>query len=78
MTNCLVCDTAFEEANAFQATTYQGKTYYFCSEGCHRDFDQNPRRYLGSLQELDFSEQPFNQQSVPPKEKERVDGGLVR
>jgi Cu+-exporting ATPase len=25
---------------------YGGKTYYFCSQNCKRDFDANPAKYL--------------------------------
>ena len=25
---------------------YQGKTYYFCSPGCKKDFDRNPAKYV--------------------------------
>jgi YHS domain-containing protein len=27
------------------SSEYQGKTYYFCSVGCKRKFDQNPELY---------------------------------
>ena len=27
------------------SSEYQGKTYYFCSAGCKRSFDQNPEQY---------------------------------
>ena len=26
-------------------SSYQGKTYYFCSEGCKRSFEKDPKRY---------------------------------
>lgn len=26
---------------------YQGKTYYFCSPSCKRQFEQYPQRYVG-------------------------------
>jgi YHS domain-containing protein len=26
-------------------TTYQGQDYYFCAEGCRREFEANPKRY---------------------------------
>ena len=25
---------------------YRGKTFYFCSEGCRQQFQQNPQKYL--------------------------------
>lgn len=27
-------------------TTYKGKTYYFCSEGCKASFEREPEKYL--------------------------------
>lgn len=27
-------------------STYEGKTYYFCSQRCKTDFDKNPSKYL--------------------------------
>ena len=26
---------------------YQGRTYYFCSDDCRKDFDKNPSKYAG-------------------------------
>jgi len=31
--------------NAIQST-HDGKTYYFCSDGCKRTFDKNPGQYV--------------------------------
>lgn len=28
-----------------QTSTYQGRTYYFCSPGCKKAFDQEPQKY---------------------------------
>ena len=37
-----------QEATAQMLTIdYQGKTYYFCSPSCKRQFEQNPERYVG-------------------------------
>jgi Cu+-exporting ATPase len=27
---------------------YKGQTYYFCSPGCKREFDQDPEKFVGS------------------------------
>lgn len=29
--------------------TYQGKTYYFCAEGCLQLFQKEPAQFLGSM-----------------------------
>ena len=50
---CLVCkknaDLACINVDVTASTpsyVYQGKTYYFCSEDCRKDFIKNPPRYL--------------------------------
>ncbi len=30
-------------------STYEGKTYYFCSQKCKIDFDKKPSKYLQSV-----------------------------
>jgi Cu+-exporting ATPase len=36
-----------EEATAAGKSEYKGQTYYFCSPGCKRSFDQDPEKYVG-------------------------------
>jgi len=35
-----------DEKTAKFKSTYQSKTYYFCSPSCKEDFDKNPDKYL--------------------------------
>ena len=42
-----VCGMDVDEKNAQAQSEYKGKTYYFCSPGCKRDFDKNPEKYVG-------------------------------
>jgi YHS domain-containing protein len=42
-----VCGMQVNEQQAAGQSEYQGQTYYFCSPGCKRQFDQNPERYTG-------------------------------
>ena len=42
-----VCGMDVEPTQAAGKSDYQGKTYYFCSPGCKRQFDRNPERYVG-------------------------------
>jgi len=38
---------AIEAASAARRVSeYQGRNYYFCSDGCKKEFDSTPRRYL--------------------------------
>ena len=41
-----VCQMDVEEQTAAGQSTYQGKTFYFCSPGCREAFDKDPGRYL--------------------------------
>ena len=48
MAKDLVCDMQVDEQEATSkglTSEYQGTTYYFCSPGCKRRFDQNPEHY---------------------------------
>lgn len=40
-----VCGMMVDDQNAAARSTYQGKTYYFCSEECKNTFDTDPDRY---------------------------------
>ena len=53
---CLVCkknadlaciDVAVDDKTP--SYTFGGKTYYFCSEECRREFAKHPARYAGKL-----------------------------
>ena len=41
-----VCGMEVDPQNAAATLEYQGQTYYFCAEGCKRQFEQNPEQYL--------------------------------
>ncbi|MCL7383100.1 MAG: YHS domain-containing protein [Thaumarchaeota archaeon] len=39
-----VCGMEIERGKI--STTYEGATYYFCSEECRREFEKNPGKYI--------------------------------
>lgn len=41
-----VCRMAVDFEDAEAETTYNGVTYYFCSEACKETFDLMPEEYL--------------------------------
>jgi Cu+-exporting ATPase len=41
-----VCGMMVDPKTAAGKSAYQGKTYYFCSSGCKRDFDKEPQKYI--------------------------------
>ncbi|HEY8369960.1 MAG TPA: YHS domain-containing protein [Thermodesulfobacteriota bacterium] len=40
-----VCGVQVDDGSAEIESTYQGKTYVFCSEDCKRRFEEDPARY---------------------------------
>ena len=40
-----VCNMEIDEQSAAGRSQYQGETYYFCTESCKDEFDQNPQQY---------------------------------
>jgi xanthine dehydrogenase accessory factor len=43
-----VCGMTVDVADAHHRTTYEGRTYYFCSPGCLGSFEADPDRYAVS------------------------------
>ena len=41
-----VCGMAVVTRKNEILTTIEGQTYYFCTEGCRRDFEENPQKFL--------------------------------
>ncbi len=40
-----VCSMKVDDQSAAGQSMYRENTYYFCSEGCKKKFDQNPQQY---------------------------------
>ena len=40
-----VCGMSVDPAKAAGSSSYQGKTYCFCSLDCKKNFDKNPEQY---------------------------------
>lgn len=41
-----VCGMTVNTQNAQYTSIYQGKTYYFCSKHCKKQFDENPGQFV--------------------------------
>jgi Cu+-exporting ATPase len=41
-----VCHMDIDPNTAAGKSEYNGQTYYFCSLGCKKSFDENPEKYL--------------------------------
>ena len=48
MARDIVCGMEVEEDKAAASSEYKGKEYYFCSEYCKKEFDQNPEKYISA------------------------------
>ena len=46
-----VCHMDIDPATAACTSEYKGQTYYFCSLGCKKSFDQEPEKYLSKPSE---------------------------
>lgn len=44
MARDVICGMKVDEKTDLRST-FQGQTYYFCSEGCKEEFDKNPIKY---------------------------------
>ncbi len=42
-----VCGMQVDEQNAKAQLEHEGKTYYFCSQGCKEKFEQDSEQYTG-------------------------------
>jgi Cu+-exporting ATPase len=41
-----VCGMEVDEKDAAGSSEYRGKTYYFCSGDCKKQFDQKPEQFV--------------------------------
>jgi Cu+-exporting ATPase len=48
MAKDLVCGMEVKESEAAAVSEYLGKKYFFCSEYCQKEFDQNPEKYISA------------------------------
>lgn len=58
MTTDPVCGMKVDEAKAAAKAEHQGKTYYFCSNGCHKAFTADPAKYAKATSGGGRSEAP--------------------
>jgi len=40
-----VCGMTIKKEDAAGTSEHNGTTYYFCSPGCKKSFDENPEKY---------------------------------
>lgn len=77
MAEDLVCGMEVDERQASFTSTYEGRTYYFCSRQCQMEFDQDPHRYVGELSEIEIERPNFQSPSTAPG-RQREDMGPLR
>ncbi len=46
MAKDLVCGMQVDEKKVTQKSFYKGKTYYFCSATCKKEFDKDPEKFI--------------------------------
>jgi len=42
----MVCGMMVDEKRANLVSTYEGRSFYFCSAACKSSFDKDPRRFI--------------------------------
>ena len=47
-----ICGMMVNTQTAQYKSTYQGDTYYFCSENCLKQFNAEPKKYLGQQENV--------------------------
>ena len=47
-----VCGMEVDERTSKEKETYQGSTYYFCSQDCKDEFVASPEDYIGGEEEM--------------------------
>ena len=77
-----VCGMTIDSQTAVARTQYEGRSFYFCSEECKRQFDANPSRYAAQAladqpEPLERHEPPFTKSGgwVAPKFGSAGSGG---
>jgi len=43
-----VCGMEFDSSQAEAQTSYQGQSYFFCSQDCRRTFEENPKEFVNN------------------------------
>jgi len=68
-----VCAMRINRAAAFKSASYEGKTYYFCAEGCHERFVAEPGRYVNvPIASVSHSSASQSQQAELKREAEEL------
>ena len=44
-----VCGMTIDDKTAAATSEHAGKRYYFCSNDCKTEFDENPEEYAGKV-----------------------------
>jgi YHS domain-containing protein len=45
-----VCGMEIDPEQAAGKSEHEGTTYYFCAEGCKKEFDADPAKYVGAAE----------------------------
>ncbi len=44
-----ICGMTIDSTKAPGVSSFEGKTFYFCSAGCKTTFDKNPAKYAKAM-----------------------------
>jgi YHS domain-containing protein len=66
-----VCHMDIVATEAAGSSEYQERTYYFCSVGCQRDFEEDPEGVLKAESEYDHSQPVEHAMSLAGEAKKK-------
>lgn len=69
-----VCGMTIDSETAAGQSRYDGRTFYFCSAECKRQFDANPSQYTGKVPSSTADRTDSLERHEPPYTKS---GGMV-
>ncbi len=76
MTTDPVCEVQVDERKTPFVSSFEGHSYFFDSASCQHEFDQDPRRYAGSLEEILIDRPGWGAGGEPPEQSGGEQGPL--
>jgi Cu+-exporting ATPase len=68
-----VCGMSVDEAQPGGTAVYKGQTYFFCSNGCQKKFEENPEFYFGAEAQARGQAEGMADKQAHPENQEKLD-----
>jgi Cu+-exporting ATPase len=70
---CPVSGKEFKKSEASPKYEYEGKTYYFCCQGCEEKFEKNPEKYIKTDEHAEHAHDADHAHAVEHAHAEHAD-----